>query len=121
MDPETVDEAIERWMRDRPAPSAPADFTAAVMSRVRRERWKSERYWDLAFNTAVVAGLVLVVGGIFGLVYMSGLAAVGRDAALLFAASLQTTADQLAPQLPVYLGGLLLTASALGLWWWAEN
>jgi len=46
---------------------------------------------------------------------------VGRDAALLFAQGLATAADRVAPMLPAYAGGFVLTASALGLWWWAEN
>jgi len=116
-----LDDAIERWMRERPAASAPAAFTAAVMGRVRDQRWQTERYWDLGFNIAIAAGLVLIVAGVLGLIYLSGLAVVGRDAALLFAQGLATAADRVAPMLPAYAGGFVLTASALGLWWWAEN
>jgi hypothetical protein len=121
MEPSDVDDAIDRWMRERPAPVAPVGFTAGVMSRVREQQWQSERYWDLAFNAAVTFGLLLIVTGVLGLVYRSGLAVVGQDALLLFATGLTTAADQVAPQLPAYAGGFLLTASALGLWWWAEN
>jgi hypothetical protein len=91
------------------------------MSRVRDQQWQSERYWDLAFNAAVALGLLLIVTGVLGLVYRSGLAVVGQDAVLLFATGLATAADQVAPQLPAYVGAFFLTASALGLWWWAEN
>ena len=115
MEPFDLDEAIDRWMRTRPAPPAPAGFTAAVMSRVRQQRWRHERYWDLAFNLAVAAGLLMIVGGVLGLIYRSGLVVVGQDALLLFATGLTTAADQVAPLLPVYLGGFLLTATALGL------
>ena len=121
MEPFDLDEAIERWMRERPAPAAPAGFTAGVMSRVRQQHWQSERYWDFAFNAAVALGLILIVAGVLGLMYRSGLAVVGRDALLLFATGLTTVADQVAPRLPTYVGGFILTASALGLWWWAEN
>ena len=121
MEPLDLDEAIEQWMRTRPAPAVPAGFTAGVMRRVRLERWQSERYWDFAFNAAVALGLVLIVAGILGLTYRSGLAVVGRDALELFATGLTTAADQVAPRLPTYVGGFILTASALGLWWWAES
>jgi hypothetical protein len=116
-----LDEAIERWMRERTAPSAPPRFTADVMARLRQERWQVERYWDLGFNIAIAGGLLLVVAGVLGLVYISGLAAVGRDAVLLFTDAMVATADQLAPVLPTYAGACLLTASALGLWWYVEN
>jgi hypothetical protein len=115
------DEAIDRWLRERAAPPAPPHFTGAVMARVRQERWRVERYWDLGFNIAVATGLLLVTAGILGLIYISGLSGVGRDAVLLFVEALTTVADQVAPALPAYMGAFVLTASALGLWWFVEN
>lgn len=120
-DEDLEDGAIDRWMRERPAPAAPGGFTSAVMARVHQERWRSERYWDLGFNIAVAGGLALVVAGILGLVYMSGLAVVGRDALALFAAGVTTVADQVALAFPTYMAAVALTASALGLWWFVEN
>ena len=120
-DENLTDEVIERWLRERPAPAAPPGFTPHVMSRVRQERWRVERYWDLGFNVAVAGGLLLVTGGILGLIYMSGLVVVGRDATLLFANAITTVAEQLMPLLPSYVAALALTASALGLWWYVEN
>ena len=120
-DDDVLDDAIERWMRDRTTPAAPAAFTAAVMTRVRHERWQAERYWDLGFNIAVAVGLIIVAAGVLGLIYISGLSVVGRDAVLLFADALTTAADQLAPSLPTYMAAFALTATALGLWWWVEN
>ena len=116
-----LDEAIERWMRERAAPRAPEGFTAGVMARVRQERWRAERYWDLGFNIALAAGVVLVFAGLLGLAYASGLAVVGRDAVLLFGEAITTVAGQVEPLLPTYVGAFALTATALGLWWWAEN
>lgn len=120
-DEDSLDEAIERWMRERATPAAPDGFTPAVMTRVHQERWQVERYWDVGFNVAVAAGLALVIAGVLGLIYLSGLSAVGRDAVLLFAQAITTVADQLAPALPTYMGALALTATALGLWWYVEN
>ena len=124
MEPEQgdpLDDLIDRWMRERPAPRAPAAFAADLMTRVRQERWRSERYWDLGFNIAVAGGLLIVAAGIVGMMYASGLAVVARDALSLFAQGLTTVADQVAPLLPAYIGAFVLTVSALGLWWWAEN
>lgn len=115
------DAAIDRWLRERATPLAPPDFTSAVMSRVRQERWRSERYWDLGFNIAVAGGLLLIAAGVLGLIYISGLSVVGRDATLFFISALTTVADQVAPALPAYTGAFALTASALGLWWYVEN
>jgi hypothetical protein len=116
-----LDEAIERWMQTRPAPMAPPGFARRVAERVRQERWRSERYWDLGFNIAVAAGLLLVTAGITGLIFASGLASVARDIVSLGAQAMTTAADQVAPSLPAYAGAFVLTVSALGLWWWAEN
>jgi hypothetical protein len=115
------DEVFDRWLRERAAPAAPDGFTGGVMARVRQERWRSERYWDLGFNIALAAGIGLVAAGVLGIVYFSGLSVVGRDALLLFGEALTTVAAQVAPALPTYIGAFALTATALGLWWWAEN
>lgn len=120
-DEDSLDAAIERWIRERPAPAAPPAFTAAVMARVHQERWQAERYWDLGFNIAVATGLVFIAAGVLGLIYLSGLSVVGRDVILLVGEAIVTTADQLAPALPTYMGAFVLTASALGLWWFVEN
>ena len=116
-----TDEPIDRGMRERPAPAAPHGFTASVMTRVRQERWRSERYWDIGFNIALAGGLLLIVAGVLGLIYMSGLAGVGRDAILFFGGAITTVADQLAPVLPAYIGSFVLAATGLGLWWYVEN
>jgi hypothetical protein len=116
-----VDAAIERWMRERPAPAAPAHFASRVIAHVRSDRWRAERRVDLGFNIAVGTGILLVVIGVAGLFHVSGLAVVGQDAVELFALSLAAAADQVAPSLPAYLGAFLLAAGALGLWWYAEN
>jgi hypothetical protein len=115
------DDAIERWMRERAALTAPPGFTSGVLARVRQERWQTERYWDVGFNTAIAAGLLLIGAGILGLIYISGLAVVGRDAVLLFVNAITTVADQVAPALPAYTAAFALTATALGLWWYVEN
>ena len=80
-----------------------------------------ERYWDLGFNLAVAVGVIFFAAGVLGLAHLSGLSVVGRDAVALFAEALTATAVQAAPTLPLYMGGFLLTAAALGLWWFVES
>lgn len=122
MEPEdTLDEAIDRWMHERATPAPPASFTDGVMTRLRQQRWQSEQYWDFGFNVAVAGGLLLILVGVIGLVHVSGFTAVGRDAIELFAVSVMTLADRLAPSLPIYVASAGLAATALALWWWAEN
>jgi hypothetical protein len=122
MDEEDVhDDALDRWLRERATPAAPPGFTSAVMTRVRQERWQTERYWDLGFNIAVAGGLLLIAVGVLGLIYISGLSVVGRDAMLLLADAIATAADEAAPVVPAYMGAFALTSTALGLWWYVEN
>jgi hypothetical protein len=121
VDEDPRDDPIDRWLRERPQPAAPPGFTAGVMSRVRQERWRSERYWDLGFNIALAGGLLLVVVGVLGLVYLSGLSVVGEDAVLLIVQGVTAATDELAPVLPTYLGAFALTGTALGLWWFVEQ
>jgi hypothetical protein len=115
------DEEIDRWMRERTAMAAPAGFTSAVMGRVRQERWRTERYWDLGFNIAIAAGLLLIASGVSGLIYISGLSVVAHDAMLLFVNAITTVAAEAAPALPAYTGAFALITTALGLWWYVEH
>jgi hypothetical protein len=120
-DEDPLDEAIDRWMRERASPAAPGDFTAGVMARLSQERWRAERYWDVGFNVAIGGGLLLIAAGVVGLIYLSGLSVVGRDALELFVQGLTTVANQVAPMLPMYVAAFVLTATALGLWWYVES
>ncbi|MGH9349711.1 MAG: hypothetical protein ACRD26_20865 [Vicinamibacterales bacterium] len=120
-DEDALDEAIDRWMRERATPAVPDGFTPAVMTRVRQERWQAERYWDVAFNVAVAAGLALVMAGMLGLIQLSGLSVVARDTVMLFVQAVATVAAEVTPVLPTYVGAVALIATALGLWWYVEN
>jgi len=112
---------LERSLRSRAAPAAPAQFTSRTLARVRRARWRSDQFLDVGFNVAIVALVVALFGGVWMLVHRSGLDAVSTDAADLFGTGFVALVRQLAPSLPLYLGAAALLASALGLWWWAER
>jgi len=112
---------LERSLRSRAAPAAPAQFTSRTLARVSRARWRSDQFLDVGFNVAIVALVVALFGGVWMLVHRSGLDAVSTDAADLFGTGFVALVRQLAPSLPLYLGAAALLASALGLWWWAER
>lgn len=112
---------VERMLRERPVPSAPAQFTVRTLGRVRRARWRREQFLDAGFNAAIAIILAGVVVGIWMLAHRSGLAAVSGDAVDLFASGLTAFAHRVGPSLPLYLGATALVAMALGVWWWAER
>ncbi|HEX5476021.1 MAG TPA: hypothetical protein VFX12_15285 [Vicinamibacterales bacterium] len=112
---------IEEALAVRPAPSAPARFTAATLGRIRREQWRSEQQVDRLFNAAILFGLVLIVGGVLALVNLTGVMTVGVAAfarANELASRLQTRA---APAVRTYVFGAGLLLTALAVWWWAER
>jgi len=112
---------VERMLRERPVPAAPAQFTARTLGRVRRARWRSEQFLDAGFNAAIGLILVGVVGAIWLLAHRSGLASVSSDAVVLLSSGLTAFVGRVGPSLPLYLGATALVAMALGVWWWAER
>ena len=75
---------IDRVLAAQPAPEPPPAFTAALMARLRRERWRSEQSLDVAFNVAVGLAVAVGVGGVVMVVTASGLAAVSADLVRVF-------------------------------------
>jgi len=112
---------LERSLRQRPVPSPPAQFTTRTLARVRRARWRSDQFLDLAFNVAISAVVLAVVGGVWMLLHRSGLAAVSSDAVNLFGSGFVTFAHRAAPSVLLYAEAAAVLASALGIWWWAER
>jgi hypothetical protein len=113
--------ALDAALIARPAPEPPQTFTTQVMTAVRRERWRAEQFLDLGFNFAVATGLLLIVAGVLGLAWRTGLIVIGGDLAALMSAGISIVVDRAALHAPnVGIAALLLTM-ALGLWWWAEG
>ena len=75
--------AIHEWLSAREVPVPPASFTAGVMARVGRERWRTERVFDLGFNVAIAAGVFLIVAGGAGLAWSLGFLTIAIDWATL--------------------------------------
>jgi anti-sigma factor RsiW len=116
---------IEETLARRPAPPAPARFSAAVAARIRREYWRSEQQVDRFFNVAIAIGLVAILGGALAIVNLttvtSAMAGIVAVLHTLATESGSRAVEQSAPVLSTYLlaGGFLLTA--LLVWWWAEK
>jgi hypothetical protein len=112
---------LDRLLRDRAAPTAPALFTTRTLGRVRRARWRSEQVLDAGFNAAIALIVAGVVVAVWMFAHRTGLAAVSNDAVELLAGGVGAFAHRVGPSLPLYAGAAALVATALVIWWWAER
>ena len=55
---------LESALKGMEIPPAPATFSATVLQRIRRDRWQSEQNVDRLFNLAIVAAVLLMIGGV---------------------------------------------------------
>jgi anti-sigma factor RsiW len=112
---------VEQTLAARIAVRAPADFAGAVVARIRRERWRSEEQVDRLFNLALAAGVVLIVGGVFALMNLSGIAGVMAAGVTAIDQVASRVFLEAAPLVPTYLlAGAFLVTAVLA-WWWAER
>lgn len=102
-------------------PPVPDRFVAAVLQRVRRERWRTERNVDLLFNVAIIAALLIVVAGVLALFDVSGLVSASSGAWSGLSEMGAQIARQMAPALNTYIAAAGLLLTFLGMWWWAER
>ena len=112
---------IDAVLAAQPAPDLPPAFTAALMARVRRERWRSEQYLDTAFNVAVGLAIAVGVGGLVMVATASGLAVVSADLVRVFLSASVSALATIAPALPAYALASAVVVSGLLAWWWAER
>ncbi len=105
----------------REAPAPPAAFTAGVMARVGRERWQTERVFDLGFNLAIAAGAAADPRRRRGPGVVAGVphASPSTSARSLDAAGSEVGGRVLSQVQTIAMAAVLLTM-ALVLWWWAE-
>ena len=121
---------VDRLLRARDVPSAPSQFTVSVLTRIRRQRWRSEQRLDAVFNTALVVLLLGVVAAVWAVLRWSGVSGSWSDMASSIRA-LGAAADALndgssafaqltlVPSFYLIAGGL--AATGLVVWWWAEG
>lgn len=112
---------LEAALASIETPLAPARFVPLVLQRVRRDRWAAEQHVDRLFNAAMVAALVMVVGGVLALMNLSGVVAAASETWTMLARVSGDVARQASPAVDTYVAAGCLLASALGMWWWAER
>lgn len=111
---------IHEWLMLREMPAPPASFTAGVMARVGHERWRTERVFDLGFNLAIAAGVLLIVAGAAGLAWSLGFLTVSVDLAALVQAADGGLGERVLSQVQTIAMAAVLLTMTLALWWWAE-
>ena len=105
---------IEAVLAAQSAPAVRPEVLAGALTRIRRERWRAEQSFDLAFNVVVSLAAVCVLGAVGVTLADFGFGAhVGEAMALIV--------DRARPALPAYGLATGLLAMMLGVWWWAER
>jgi len=90
------------------------EVLTGALTRIRRERWRAEQSFDLAFNVVVSLAAVCVLGAVGVMLADFGFGAhIGEAVALVV--------DRARPALPAYGLATGLLAMMLGVWWWAER
>jgi anti-sigma factor RsiW len=112
---------IEALLTARPQPEAPARFAAAVLARVRNERWMSEQRVDRIFNVAIALAVVLVAGSVAALINVGVVIGAASWMGNVLAVALGQFARQAAPVVATYVAAAGVLMSALLMWWWAER
>jgi hypothetical protein len=113
--------AVHRTLGQQPAPVPPPRLAANILAAVRRERWRSEQYLDLAFNVSVGLAVLAGITGLWVVLSASGMAAVSADLVRIFASSTSTVLTRMTPALPVYAAAVGLVVTGLTVWWWVER
>ena len=90
------------------------------MTLVGRERWQTERVFDLGFNLAIAAGLLLIAAGATGLAWSLGFLTITIDFGALFDAASSEFGGRVMSQVQTIAMAAVLLTMALVLWWWAE-
>ena len=112
---------IDGVLAAQPVPDVGPAFTSRLMVRLRRERWRSEQYLDVAFNIAVALAVATTVGGLVMVLAASGLTTVSPDLTGLFVSGVAEVLSAVTPALPVYGVAAAVFVSGMAIWWWAER
>jgi anti-sigma factor RsiW len=114
-------QSIEQWLTSREIPRPPASFTASVMARIGHEKWKTERVFDIGFNLAIAAGVLVILAGGAGLAWSLGFFTIDVDVIALVNAATSQVEGRVINQLQTVAIAAVVLTMALVLWWWAET
>lgn len=113
---------LERALRAAPIPSPPSRFTASVIARVRRERWRADQQVDWVFNIAMAIGVAVIALGAVAMFNAGSVTAgIMSIAATVAEAATADSAEPPRPALWSYLLVCALMATSLLVWRWAEK
>lgn len=112
---------LEAMLAAVEVPSTPVAFTAHVLQRIRRERWRSEQNVDRLFNVAVAVAVLLVAGGIFTMLNVDAVLSLSGSAWIVLRDGTRSALKEAAPFVSTYVAAAGLLISGLGMWWWAER
>ena len=112
---------IETLLKSEEVPPPPEHFTATVVQRIRRDRWRSEQQVDRLFNLVVIAALLLVVGGILALLNVQTVFSLTAGAWTVAKETMRESMRSAVPTLASYVAAAGLLATAGAMWWWAER
>jgi anti-sigma factor RsiW len=112
---------LDEYLAVRPVDVPPARFTATVLHRIRRERWRTEERVDRLFNVAMIFAAAVVVTGAAFLFNMSTAIEVAATASRVLSTAGEELLRRAAPSVGTYVAAMALLASALGMWWWADG
>jgi hypothetical protein len=113
--------AIEAFLAIREVAAPSSAFTANVMARVGAAQWQTERFIDIGFNLAMVAGAFIILAGGIGLAWSLGFLSITIDLEALWEAFNTPAAGRLLSQVQTVAMAAVLLTTALVLWWWAET
>ena len=112
---------IHLALEAQPTASPPPGFVSAVIGRTHSLSWQSEQRFDWWFNAVMAASVAIILLGIWGLMNVTGLAAVTVGTADFVGRSVPALYEQIKPQLRLYLTAATLVAGGLVVWWWLER
>lgn len=111
---------IERWLTTRETPAPSAAFTQSVIALVSQQRWQTERVFDLGFNLAMAAGVLVILAGAAGLAWSFGFLTITVDVDALLAATHSNLGGRVLSQIQTIGTAAIVLTMTLVLWWWAE-
>jgi predicted anti-sigma-YlaC factor YlaD len=112
---------LQRLLATRAVPRPPPHFAARTLTRIRRERWRREQYFDTAFNISLGVALLAVAGAVWMIVDRSGFVSVAGGSWSILARQFFDFTERAAPSIELYAAAAALIGAVLGLWWWAER